>query len=100
MVGEHRLIVEDEDASRNVGNVSREREDTVCVKNVESTCWSLGCCPPVLRMVALRGVLALSAASGRFSGRRSWMRLVLCEPPCTDGTQVAALSSALREHLR
>ena len=102
--------VEDEEASKNVGNVSREREDTVCVKNEESTCWSLGRCPPVLGMVALRGVLALSAplASGRFSGRRPWMRRVLREPPCTpapwatDGTQVAALSSsrALREHSR
>ena len=29
MEGEHRLIVEDEDASKNVCNVSREREDTV-----------------------------------------------------------------------
>ena len=70
VVGEDRLIVEDEDASKNVGNVSREREDTVCVKNVESTCRSLGRCPPVLGMVALRGVLALSAPWGLLVGSR------------------------------
>ena len=108
VVGEHRLTVEEEDASRNVGNVNRERDDTVCVKSAESTWRSLGRCPPVLGMVALRGVLALSApwASGRFSGQRPWTRRVLREPPCTpapwatDGTRVAALTSwrALREH--
>ena len=109
-IGELQHIVDEKEASRNVGNGPQEREETIRIKIVASTCRSWGRCPPVLGMVALRGVLALSAswASGRFSGRRPWMRRVLREPPCTpapwatDGTQVAALSSsrALREHLR
>ena len=55
VVGEHRHRVEDEDASRNVGNVNREREDTVRLKSVASSCRSLGRCLPVLGIVAGEG---------------------------------------------
>ena len=79
-IGELQHIVDEKEASRNVGNGPQEREETIRIKIVASTCRSWGRCPPVLGMVALRGVLALSAswASGRFSGRRP-RRLLLAQ---------------------
>ena len=107
----HNKDTHEEVAERiHIGEGLQEREDIDRVSIVASACRSWGRCPPVLEMVARRAVLALSAqwGSGRFSGRRPWMRRVLRERPCTsaswatDGTRVAALSSsrALREHSR
>ena len=41
---------------KHLGEGAQEREDTDRVKSVASACQSLGRCPPVLGMVALRGV--------------------------------------------
>ena len=51
VVGEYHLIVEEKDASGDIGNENQEREDTVCVKSVESL--------PVL------GTLPASSGDGR-----------------------------------
>ena len=102
--GVHRHIVEEEDASRNVGNLNREREHTVRIKSVASACRSLGRCPPVPGMVALRGYShCLPRGLWPVLGRRPLTRCVLREQGCSsapDGTRIAALTScrALREH--
>ena len=59
-VGELQHKEEEEEASQNVGNGPQEREDSNRIKSVATTCRSWRC-PPVLEMVALRGLLSLSA---------------------------------------
>ena len=69
---------EEVQADRNHDVEHQEREDTIRIKSVASTCRSLGRRPPVLGMVALRGVLAVSA------------------PWALVGSRVAALGGATR----
>ena len=54
-IGELQHKVDEKEAIRNVGNGPQEREETIRIESVASTCRS------VLGMVALRGLLALSA---------------------------------------
>ena len=59
---EHRSDMHEEVANRrHKGKGSQERVLAVRIKSVASTCRSWGRCPPVLGMVALRGMLTPSA---------------------------------------
>ena len=62
-IGELQHKVDEKEASLNVGNGPQEREETLRIKNVASTCRSWGRCPPVLGMVALRGPRGLLVGS-------------------------------------
>ena len=99
---EHRSDMHEEVANRrHKGKGSQERVLAVRIKSVASTCRSWGRCPPVLGMVALRGMLTPSAP---------WIWTVHRSPPsavaarsvsqCShapwaiDGTRVVAPSSS------